>query len=620
MDVVCTAGHVDHGKSTLVRALTGMEPDRFAEERRRGLTIDIGFGWTQLRSGNAQRTVAFVDLPGHERFIANMLAGAGPVEATLFVVAADEGWKRQSQEHLDILDLLEVSTGVVALTKTDAVDPGRVAQAEADVRGRLQGTSLADAPVVAVSAINGAGLDHLRGALVAQLEQRPAPIDRGVPRLWVDRVFTIKGAGTVVTGTLTGGTLHQGTDVMVLPGGSSARVRGLQSLKAAVAVAGPGERVAVNLVGIDRSEVRRGDVLAAAGGSQHITSTAEVWLRALHGERVAARGAWHLHLGSGEWLTQVRPADGPIAGEGFARLTFSAPAPVVAGDRFVLREAGRRATVAGGIIVDAAPPPGAMAPTAVLEQHLRAVRRDDRAALLSLHVQSRGAAPLSDAAAAVGLSATEGAAAARQHNLLPLGSAVADPTAAGRWSAAVTEALAGHHAAHPVDRTAPRIIATHAAAQAGCPQDLAGPLLEVLIRLGRVRTDGAGIRHPDHTVRLNPEQQRARAAVLSQLEQHLFSPPRLSEVAGAAGASAALVRELEAEGAVIVLAPDMAVSANALTQARQRLRAAYLNEGPLTVTRAKEILGTTRKYAVPLLELLDQRGITRRRGDLRDVP
>lgn len=620
MHVVCTAGHVDHGKSTLVRALTGMEPDRFAEERRRGLTIDLGFAWADL--GTPPRTVAFVDLPGHERFVANMLAGAGAIDLALFVVAADEGWMPQSQEHLDILDLLGVSRGVVALTKAETVDPETLDVSEALVREQLTGTAFGAVDVVPVSAVTGAGLPQLVQRLAAVLESAPPAADRGRPRLWVDRSFSIRGAGTVVTGTLAGGSVRTGDELAVLPAGRRARVRGLQSLKAQVEQAPPGSRVAINLSGLDREQVGRGDAVGIAEQWLAVTA-ADAWVRALPGHEIARRGAWHLHAGSGEWLVRVAPLHGrPVSGSGFVRLELGSPAPLTAGDRFVLREAGRQATLGGGVVLDPDPPrPRGRAEREARAEALRR-RRDslgDRGALLALHVAERGAADRDRAAAAVGLTGPEAAAAARTRGLLPLGPALADPTAAGRWTAAVGDALRDYHTANPVDRVAPKNLALRAAAAAGCPRYLTGPLLDALVRLRRVVAEGPGVRDPSHRVELDPAQAAARSALLAALESQPFSPPSLSTAAEESRASAPLVREMEAAGDLVRLAPDLAITAAALEQAVGRLHTVFAVEGPLTAARAKEVLSTSRKYALPLLEELDRRGRTRRRGDVRDV-
>lgn len=628
---MCTAGHVDHGKSTLVRALTGMEPDRLAEEQRRGLTIDLGFVWTDLTAPGrpTPTTVAFVDLPGHERFVATMLSGAGAIDVALFVVAADEGWKPQSAEHLAILDLLGVHAGVVALTKADTVDPDTAALAAEEVRDHLRGTALEHAPIVEVSAARRRGLDVLTAALLTSLDGTPPPADRGRPRLWVDRCFSVRGAGTVVTGTLQGGRIAVGDELAVLPGRRSARVRGLQSLRVPVAEALPGSRVAVNLSGIEVADVGRGHALGRPGQWTDVRA-ADAEVRVLPGRAVGRRGAWHLHAGSGERLTEVWPLfTVPVTGEGFVRLQLDRALALEAGDRFVLRESGRRATLGGGRVLDASPPPrprGRLAQAARADQLTargKALDADDRAALLHLHIEERGADTLAAAAAALGLMPEQAAESARAHRLLALGTSVVAPRAAARWAAAVAEALGAYHTAHPLERVAARDVALRAAEEGGCPRALAAPFLDTLIRLGRVRQEtgriGTGVRSPEHRVALDAVQAAARDALLRVLAEQPFAPPALSTATARAGVSATLVRELEAAGTIVRLGPDLAVGAGALGEAVTRLRAAAAAEGPLSAARAKEVLGTSRKYALPLLEELDRRGHTRRRGDVRDV-
>jgi selenocysteine-specific elongation factor len=354
--VIATAGHVDHGKSTLIQRLTGIDPDRWDEEKRRGLTIDLGYAWTTLPSG---REVGFVDVPGHQRFIGNMLAGVGPVRLVLFVVAADEGWRPQSEEHLQILDVLGVSGSVVALTKRDLVDEETLAIAVEEVRERTVGTALEGAPIVPVSASTGTGLGDVAAGLDAMLETA-APPQAGRTRLFVDRVFTVKGAGTVATGTLEGGTLHTGDEVELLPLGERVRVRSLQTHRRAEDVAEPVSRVAVNLVGIERDDLARGDVVAEPGVWRP-TTVVDASLRPVRGlgSPLTARGAFRLYAGAAEVDAAIRLLDVPRlepGREAFARLRLSAPLTLDVGDRFVVREAGRRATVAGGIVLDVAPP------------------------------------------------------------------------------------------------------------------------------------------------------------------------------------------------------------------------------------------------------------------------
>lgn len=627
MHVICTAGHVDHGKSTLVRALTGMEPDRFDEERRRGLTIDLGFAWTTLAGadGDGPMEVAFVDLPGHERFVANMLAGAGSVTVALLIVSAEEGWMPQSQEHLEILDLLGVDRGVVAVTKSDLVDEETVEFAVELTRDELAGTSLADAPVVAVSATTGAGLDVLRDALrdvLASSGEEPP----GRPRLWIDRAFTIRGAGTVVTGTLRGGGLSVGDEVVIEPGGDIARIRGLQSLSIGIEHAAGG-RVAVNLAGVDRVDVRRGEAVVRPG-QWRSTDVFEAWVRVLPGRELRRRGDWHLHVGSGEWPAQLIPIVGSgieSGSEGYLRVEIDGSAPLEPGDRFVLRESGRRRTMGGGIVLDVAPRPRARGRDGRAERvDDLTVRRDallagDRARLLAAHATEHGVVFDAQAAAIAGLTRDFHQALRDDPRLRRLGDGWVDHEALAVWAQQTVDGVATYHAGHQVERAAPRDVATRAAVAAGCPRDLAGALVAQLVAEHVLVPEGTGVRLPDHVVQLDEATTRARDELLALLDAGGFSPPELADAADRSGASAALVRELEASGQLIRLEPNLMVTATTIDRAHEVLREAFHEEGLLTASRAKEVLGTTRKYAMPLLEALDRLGRTRRDGDVRSV-
>ncbi|MEA2447173.1 MAG: selenocysteine-specific elongation factor, partial [Actinomycetota bacterium] len=360
MHVIGTAGHVDHGKSTLVERLTGIDPDRFAEEKRRGLTIDLGFAWLTLPSGNE---IGIIDVPGHERFIRNMLVGAGGTTVCLFVVAANEGWKPQSAEHLAILHVLGVTSAVVALTKSDTVDPEALAAVRADIEKRLTPSTLRGAPIVACSAITGDGLESLIEELdrVVQAAE-PAP-DLGRPRLWVDRVFTIAGAGTVVTGTLAGGALGVGDAVEIAPEGRRARIRSIQSHKKGLERVVPGNRTALNLAGLDRQGAERGDAIVSTGqwqptDSVHASITVLDPAIAGREHELVERGAHLLYVGSAETPVRLRFVGtdriGPGA-TGNAVLHMRDPMPLARGDRFVLRDAGRVLTFGGGVILDPQP-------------------------------------------------------------------------------------------------------------------------------------------------------------------------------------------------------------------------------------------------------------------------
>ena len=356
MHVVATAGHVDHGKSTLVKALTGTDPDRLSEEKARGLTIDLGFASTQLPSG---RGVAFIDVPGHVRFLKNMLAGVGSVDAAMFVVAATEGWKPQSEEHLRILQLLGIKHGLVALTKTGLADDDLRELARLDVEERVEGTFLEAAPIIEVDALDGSGIADIGVALDELLEATPTAVDHKRPRLWIDRVFAAKGSGTVVTGTLTGGRVRVGDELTALPHRRAVRVRALQSLHAQRSKVGPGNRVALNLSGVSHDELTRGDVLVRAD-QWHVTQRVDGLLKVLDGidHPVTRRGAHMAYLGSGEFPVRVRvlgPSEIQPGTEGPVRLHLPVGLPLLPGDRFILRESGRGETLGGGEILDVDP-------------------------------------------------------------------------------------------------------------------------------------------------------------------------------------------------------------------------------------------------------------------------
>ncbi|MFM7719344.1 MAG: selenocysteine-specific translation elongation factor [Actinomycetota bacterium] len=602
MRVLATAGHVDHGKSSLVRALTGMEPDRLEEERRRGLTIDLGFAWCELPSGTE---VGIVDVPGHERFVRTMLAGVGPVRCILFVVAADEGWSAQSEEHLAIVDVLGVDGAVVALTKADLVDAERLARAEADVRARLAGTALADAPIVACSSSTGAGIDALSDALDAMLAAAPPAADEGRARLSVDRVFTMRGAGTVVTGTLDGGTLAVGDDVEIAPGGGRARIRGLQSHRRDVDVARPGTRVAVNLAATGRDDLARGDALVAPG-TRRATDVVEVLLRPVRGASPpSGRGAFTFHLGSAERTAGLRVLAATDDGA-FARIRLAAPVVASEGDRFVLREAGRRATVGGGEVLDA-DPPSRVCDVAALFARRRGIRG---AALAALVVAERGAI------AADALALRTGA----------RPDALADAVAVGGWwvsaatreaaRAAVTALLARHHRERPLEPGAPIALArdglasTLRRARVAPDPALVEALVAMLADDGTVARDGAFLRLPEHRAAGSddPELRRLVARVDGP------TPPSIPELV-ADGVPRAAIDAAVRAGLLVRITPTLVVTTAFVDRAVAAVRAG--GAAGITVSGLREALGTTRKYAVPLAEHLDATRVTRREGDLR---
>ncbi len=564
MTVIATAGHVDHGKSTLVRALTGVDPDRWAEEKARGLTIDLGFA--AMAPGPDGSRVEFVDVPGHTRFLRNMLAGVGAISRCLFVVAADDGWKPQSEEHLRILQVLGVTAGVIALTKVDRVDPETIEIARTEIADAVVGTFLQDAPVLATDATSGLGIDELRGALI-DLAGRPArsPVPPRF-RLWIDRSFAAQGAGTVVTGTLTGGSLARDDRVVVAPGRRHARIRALQHHGEDVESIGPDHRVAVNLSGIAHTDVIRGDALVA-GDAWHHTDVFDASLAVLDrlGHSVSRRGSHVCYVGSGEFPARLRVL-GPSAldpgQQGFVRVRLDHPLPLQPGDRFVLRDYGRDETVGGGEVLDVEP---ALPASRALPD--RSVAR---------LVAERGVVEASHLELLCGFPVTP-----------DLGPFVVDPALREVWSRDLRDAL----------ETAGPDGVTLAALDE--PRRLLMATLEgVVLADGVARVDGA----TDH---------ERVSDVLAALDSSPFAPPEIDP------ASRGVVNDLKRAG-LAVEHDGIIFSADAIALA-SAVVADLLARHPegFSVAQARTAWGNTRKHAVPLLEILDSRGVTRRRDDKR---
>jgi selenocysteine-specific elongation factor len=578
MYVVATAGHVDHGKSTLVRALTGMEPDRLAEERRRGLTIDLGYAWTELDSG---AVLAFVDVPGHQRFIGNMLAGLGPAPAVLFVVAADEGWRRQSEEHLAAVHALGLRHGLLAVTRSDLADP-RPALEEAS--HKIAASSLGPVRGVAVSGATGDGVGELREALADLVAQLPPPRVDGLVRLWIDRSFTIRGAGTVVTGTLGGGRIRVGDELDLR--GRRVVVRGLQSLgrpaEAVTAVA----RVAVNLRGVSREEVRRGDVL--------LTPDAWFGTRSFDARLDYPAGDAEdgipadlvLHAGTAALPVRVRPLGGALA-----RLTVPEPVPLAIGDRAVLRDPGRQAVAAGVLVVDPDPPPlrrrGAAAARAA---QLRDV---DGRPDLDAEIARRGAVRRAHLAA-LGVPIDRAPASARE----AAGWLIAPDTWRG-WVAAVRTEYDRWAAAHPLEGGMP-VEALRRAADLPS-RDLLAALLD---ETGLSVADGrAGRGNSPETL---GSAESSVALVEKRLAETPFRPPDRTELAQL-GLGRRELAAAERAGRLLRIADGVVLLPSAPATALAALRSL---PQPFTLSEARQALATTRRIAVPLMEYLDRVGVT----------
>ncbi len=637
MRVIGTAGHVDHGKSTLVHALTGIDPDRLKEEKARGMTIDLGFAWIELPvPGAPDRTesAGIVDVPGHIDFIKNMLAGVGGIDAAVLVIAADEGVMPQTREHLAILDLLAVPAAVVALTKTDLVDdPEWLELVELDIAELLSSTHLRDAPIVPVSAVTGAGLDTLRHTLAGVLADLPPRRNRGRPRLPVDRIFTLSGFGTIVTGTLLDGALTVGDAVEILPGRKPARIRSLQTHKRQVESAVPGSRLAINLTGVATDELRRGDVVARPGTLEP-TLLVDARFRLLAD---AARPLKHNQLvdffaGAAEISAHVRLLGTEVlepGAEAFVQLRLERPAVVAAGDRFILRQPSPSATLGGGLILSPHPrrrwrrhDPKALARLATLAHGLP----DE----ILLHALERH--PLSTPAALVAASEVDAAEAAAALDELRNQGAVVEIGGGGEplllsltdWTRlrnALADLLAAYHRQYPLRRGLPRSEA-RSKLQALLPAASLGvrpfnALLAALEQGGALAADDGALWLPDFAPTPTLAQQQRIDSLLSAYAAAPYAPPNLPDTLALLGQDGELLEMLVDRGDLLRLGGDVllrradfdAMVAGIVDYLRAR--------GTITLAEVRDQFQTSRKYAQAVLEEMDVRRMTRREGDAR---
>ena len=614
MFVIGTAGHVDHGKSTLIEALTGIDPDRLREEKSRGMTIELGFAWVTLQGG---REVSIVDVPGHERFIKTMLMGAGGVDLALLIVAADEGVMPQTREHLAILDLLGIERGIVALTKSDLVEPDWIELVTAEIEETLVGTSLEGAPVLPVSAVTGDGLPELLSTIDSALDEMPDKRDLGRPRLPVDRSFTISGFGTVVTGTLVDGTLRVGQEVELLPEGVKCRIRGLQTHQTSEEIAYPGTRVAVNLSGISHDEVSRGDVVTTPGWLS-AGDAIDVSLRLILD---APRSIKHnatvtFHVGAAETPARIRllAVDEMAPGDSsWAQIKLQDPMPVVKDDLFVIRDSNY--TLGGGVVVEA---------------HAKRHRRNHQPTLDRLETLRQGSD--SDVLHSA-LASTEPAAAgalAQVANLpenaideqlavlvedglaVPLGEGAGTVFySSGGWARVAAEAattISGYHSVFPLRQGMPREELRSRLEMRAAVFNL---VVERLVADSAIEDDGSTVRIPGHAPELDDAQKQIVDGYLKQLGQNPYSPPTDQPI------DPELVAALAEQGEVIRASEDVVFLKSAYDQMLDGVRKQAAESGQITITDVREMFGTSRKYTLALLEYMDRQQITRRMGDER---
>jgi len=616
--VIGTAGHVDHGKSKLVEALTGIDPDRLKEEKEREMTIDLGFAWLTLPSG---QTVSIVDVPGHEDFIKNMLAGVGGIDAALFVVAADEGVMPQTKEHLAILDLLQVKGGVVALTKVDLVeDEEWLELVTAEVAEEIEGTTLAGARIIPVSVKTGEGLPALLEELDRLMTMVAPKMDIGRPRLPIDRVFTIAGFGTVVTGTLIDGRFHVGQEVEILPEGLKARIRGLQTHKESIETAIPGSRVAINLAGVSTDELQRGDVVTIPGWLSP-TRVIDVRLQLLSDAPKPLRHnvAVELFTGSAQVMAKTRLLDSEAiapGGTGWVQLRLAEPIAVVKEDRFIVRQPSPPLTIGGGGIVDPHPRrhrrfrPEVIARLETLargkpeEIILQALERGGPQRVREL-IRDSG---LPEEAAEVALDELI----AGSQALLLGGEHVISAAGWAELLGRIAALLRQYHQQSPL--------------RVGMPREELKSRLRLSPRLfneaiaraaaeGRVVEAEATLRLPEHEVRFSPEQQSRVNKLLAAIARSPYAPPSVADCQAMVGAE--VLEALIEQGRLVKVSDSVLFSAEAYEEMVGQVVACLKEEGSITVAQVRDMFGASRKYALALMEHLDERRVTKRVGDER---
>ncbi len=585
MPIVATAGHVDHGKSTLVEALTGRDPDRWAEEKRRGLTIDLGFAWTDIDGID----VGFVDVPGHERFIKNMLAGVGAIDCALLVVAADSGWMPQTEEHAAVLDLLNVEFGVIALTRIDLVDSDTIELAILEIMEETEGTVLEEWPVVPVSPVTGVGIDDLRDQLAAVISS-PAEPSGGPLRMWVDRSFTVSGAGVIVTGTIAHGSISTGEEIEILPSGGHDTVRGIHHHDEATDHVQQGSRAAVNLQSTKLASVGRGDLLCSPG-SINVTNRLIALLQPARSlDKIPGRGAFHFHVGTAHSPATIRQL---FRGDSYV-INLTKPLPLAMGDRFILRDAGRQAVVGGGQVLE---PTAADRPT------------DDQLALLAtvvdLSPDEKADALLTVRGTSDLILLAQASGGGSPSIGLKDGSVILSQARAAAMLADVTKIVAEYHVLHPLRPGIPKAeLATQISVSLG--------FVDAVVEAAAAISESHGFVHSSGFVNeLPPDAVTEWAEAKVALEQS-FDVPRMSAIELGDETIHALIRS----GDLVKVAQDLVFTSGQIAEIQSRIT--DLAEG-FSVSQFKDEFGMTRRQAVPMLEWLDKSGWTKRVGDGRTV-
>lgn len=620
MFVLGTAGHIDHGKSALVLALTGIDPDRLPEEKERGMTIDLGFAWLSLPDG---AEVGIVDVPGHERFVKNMVAGVGGIDAVLFVVAADDGWMPQSQEHLQILDLLKIKKGIVVITKIDLVKEDWLSLVEEDIKEKVRGTILENAPLVKVSSSNKTGIDKLYDEIVKMISQIQPRKDIGKPRMYIDRVFIMAGRGTVVTGTLIDGSFNLGEEIEILPQKISARIRDLQTHKKKFEKALPGTRVAMNLAGVEKVEIQRGDVVTKTGKDETTDIfTAKVDLVSTLPFPIGHNAELLLILGTTELLARANILNkGKIGASGSAFVQFKCKKNLLAriGDHFILRLPSPQITIGGGIVLDVSPKiykrkgqklisdlekrltldlPNLI--LSELEQRDLVLRRNILRA--SNFSQSQIESTLTELEKVRRIFLTE--------NFV---------TDRSKWEKVLTEIIKEVEKTHEKFPFRIGLKSAELSGKLKIEENLLNEAIKHLVKDGKIVQKEAHLKLVSHQPKLSPEQKSLSQKILQKFVANPLSPPTKEEILNEDPNYEDVLKFLIENDELVELKDGILFRKEDFAKIKSKIVEFIKKNGEATVSQLREYLSTTRKYMVPILEKLDQLGVTQRDGDKRTL-
>ncbi len=621
MFVLGTAGHIDHGKSKLVEALTGIDPDRLPEEKERGMTIDLGFAWFSLPDGSE---VGIVDVPGHEKFVKNMVAGVGGIDAALFVVAADDGWMPQSEEHLQILNMLKIQTGMVVITKIDLVDQEWLGLVEDDIREKVKGTILENAPVVKVSSTQKVGIDEVYEQIVKMISRIKPRKDIGKPRIYIDRVFTMSGRGTVITGTLQDGSFKVGDEIEILPKKIRARIRELQTHKKIQTKVAPGTRVAMNLAGVEKQKLKRGDVVASVEQDETIeTFIAQVETVSTLRFPIKHNATLLLILGTTELQAKTKILDKdqiPPGGSGFVQFMCKGRLLARIGDHFILRLPSPQITVGGGIVLDVFPKVHKRKDEYLISDLRRRLSLKPSDLILSelkkgeliLKKDILRSSNFSQEQIQSSLEELE-----KEERIFSTGVFVADLTKWRQTSVLIISEIEKTHQGSPFK------IGTKLAGLSSrlkIQESLLEQTIKHLVKEKKVVQQGTYLRFPTHQPTLSPEQKKLSEEVLQKFASSPLSPPTKEEIQNLGDEYEDVLMFLIEQGQLVELKDGILFRKDDFDKIKSQVVDFIRKHGEATVSQLREHLSTTRKYMVPILEKLDQSGVTQREGDKRVLP